>query len=63
MAANRWMSKVSASIKRKGHAGIFSAAAKRHGESTSEYAHEKEHAPGKVGKRARLALAFAKAKH
>jgi hypothetical protein len=35
--------------------GSFSAAAKRAGESTEEYAHEKDSAPGKLGRRARLA--------
>jgi len=60
--ANRWMSRES---KREAHAGTkgsFSAAASRAGKSTSEYAHEKEHASGTVGKRARMALAFAKAR-
>lgn len=59
---NRWMSKVSEGIKSSGHKGVFKAAAHRAGKSTSEYAHEKEHASGKTGKRARLALAFAKAR-
>ena len=40
--------------------GSFSAAAKKAGKSTSEYAQEKKHASGKIGKRARLALVFAK---
>jgi hypothetical protein len=35
--------------------GSFSADARRHGETTEEYAREKESAPGKTGKRARLA--------
>lgn len=33
----------------------FSASAKRAGESTAEYAEEKEDASGKLGRRARLA--------
>lgn len=41
------------------HEGKFSAKAKRAGESTAEYAHEKEHASGTLGKEARLALVFA----
>lgn len=59
--ANRWMQKES---KREAHAGTkgsFSRAAKAHGMSTSAYAHKKEHAPGKVGKKARMALLFEKA--
>jgi hypothetical protein len=36
--------------------GSFSSAAKRAGKSTAEYAKEKEDAPGKTGRRARLAL-------
>ena len=35
--------------------GSFSAAAKKAGKSTAEYASEKADAPGKMGKRARLA--------
>jgi hypothetical protein len=58
-----WMQGVSKKIKSSGHSGVFRAAAQRHGESTLEYAHEKAHAPGKTGKRARLALAFAAARH
>jgi hypothetical protein len=61
--ASRWMQKVSKGIKKAGHEGVFRRAAHAHGMSTSAYAHEKEHAPGKTGQRARLALAFAKAKH
>jgi hypothetical protein len=38
------------------HPGAFKAEAKRAGESTKEFAEEKKHAKGKVGKRARLAL-------
>jgi len=57
------MQGVKEKMKSKGTEGKFSAAAKRAGKSTSEYAHEKTHASGKTGKRARLALAFASAKH
>jgi hypothetical protein len=62
MATNRWMSGVKKEMKAKGTEGKFSAAAHRSGKSTSEFAHEKAHAPGKTGKRARLAIAFAKAR-
>ena len=37
------------------HPGSFSSAAKKAGESTAEYANEKQDAPGKLGRRARLA--------
>lgn len=63
MASKNWMSGVSKGIKKSGHSGVFREAAERAGKSTSEYAHEKEHAPGKTGQRARLALAFMGAKH
>jgi hypothetical protein len=46
-----WMQKAFANAH-----GQFKAKAKKAGESTSEYAHEKEHAKGKTGKQARLAL-------
>jgi hypothetical protein len=55
-----WMSKESKREKKSGTKGIFAAAAARKGESTSEFAHEKEHASGKVGERARMALMYAK---
>lgn len=38
------------------HPGVFSAKAKAAGKSTAEYASEEEHAPGKTGKQARLAM-------
>jgi hypothetical protein len=42
------------------HPGAFRNAAARAGKSTHEFAEEKKHASGKVGRRARLALAFEK---
>jgi hypothetical protein len=46
------------------HPGVFSAEARRQGKTTHELAEEKKDAPGTEGKRARLALTFAKfAKH
>jgi hypothetical protein len=57
------MGKVAAGIKRKGHEGIFSSAAHRAGKSTAEFASEHLHDKGKLGKRARLAKAFASARH
>lgn len=40
------------------HPGSFTAAAKAAGKTVSEYAQEKKHAKGTLGKRARLALVF-----
>lgn len=42
------------------HPGSFKKAAKKAGESTAEYAQEKKHAKGTVGKRARLAITLSK---
>ncbi len=61
--ANRWMQKVSSGIKRRGTEGVFSGAAHRAGKSTHEFAEEHKSSAGKIGKRARLALAFSKARH
>lgn len=61
--AKRWMQKVSSEIKHSGTKGVFKAAAHRAGESTHEFAEKHKHSEGKIGKRARLALAFAKARH
>jgi hypothetical protein len=41
-------------------AGAFTAQARAAGQGVQEYAREKAHAPGKTGKRARLALTFGK---
>jgi len=57
------MQSVSKGIKKSGHAGVFRAAAHRAGESTHAFAEEHKHSSGKIGKRARLALAFSKARH
>lgn len=43
--------------------GQFKAEAKAHGESTRQYAEQEQHAKGKLGKRARLALVGMRAKH
>jgi hypothetical protein len=56
--AKHWMAKAFANAH-----GQFKAKAEKAGESTKEYAHEKEHAKGKTGKQARLALAGMRAKH
>jgi hypothetical protein len=60
--AEKWMQKVSEGIKKRGTEGAFTRQAKAAGKSVAEYAQEKKHAPGKTGRRARLALAFRSAK-
>ena len=47
----KWMQKAFAK-----HPGKFSAKAKKHGMSTQAYARKEKHAPGALGKEARLAL-------
>lgn len=42
------------------HPGVFSAAAKRAGESTHQYAEEHKGDKGTLGKRARLAITLGK---
>lgn len=56
--AKKWMAAAF-----KGSHGQFKAKAEKAGMSTREYAMKKEHAPGKLGKQARLALAGMRAKH
>ena len=50
MAGKNWIAKAVEHGK-----GVFKEKAEKAGESTSEFAKEKEHAPGKLGKEARLA--------
>jgi hypothetical protein len=50
MAGKRWIQNA---IKKP---GSFTAQAKRAGKSVAQYAQEKKGAPGKTGKRARLAI-------
>ena len=57
------MKGVSKGIEKRGTKGVFSSAAAKAGKSTHEFAEEHKHSAGKIGKRARLALAFAKARH
>jgi hypothetical protein len=56
--AEHWMQGVRRGMEKRGTKGVFKRAAEAHGESTHEYAEEKKHSSGKVGARARLALAF-----
>lgn len=58
-----WMQKAAQKIKSSGHSGIFRRAAERAGKSTQGFAHEHDTGNSKLAKRARLAEAFAKAKH
>ena len=58
-----WMAKVSSGIKSRGTKGVFKRAAEHAGKSTHEFTEEKKHSKGKIGKRARLALAFSSARH
>lgn len=56
--SEKWMQEESQREKHAGTKGSFSRAAKRAGKSTREYAEEKKHSKGKVGQRARMALAY-----
>ncbi len=58
MAEKHWM----AGAFKNAH-GQFKAKAKRAGMSTAAYARKEEHAPGRLGKQARLALVGMRAKH
>jgi len=55
-AKKKFLQAAEKKMEKKGTKGAFSAAAKKAGMSTQAYAREKEHAPGKLGKRARFAL-------
>ena len=52
----KWMQRATSEKTR----GSFSRSAKRAHMSTQAYARKEQHAPGKLGKRARLALVYAK---
>lgn len=58
MASNRWMQRESEREKHAGTKGSFRRIAERHGRSTHEEAEADKHKSGKVGKKARMALAF-----
>jgi hypothetical protein len=62
MASKNWMQAESKREKHAGTKGSFSRSAERAGMSTQAYARKEEHAPGKTGKRARMALMYAKAR-
>ena len=54
MAEKKW---IQGAVK---HPGAFRKAAQAHGESTHAYAEKEKDAPGRLGRRARLALTFEK---
>lgn len=56
----KWMQEASEKMEEKGTKGSFTRSAKRAGKSVGEYAREKAGAGGKLGKRARFALAARK---
>lgn len=57
-----WMQDESNREKQAGTKGAFSASAAKAGKTTQQYAEEKKDAPGKVGRRARMAAMFMGAK-
>jgi hypothetical protein len=59
---SNWMEKESQREKHAGTKGIFKRAAERQGKSTHELAEDDKHKSGKMGARARMALAFASAR-
>jgi hypothetical protein len=62
MAKNRWMQNEAAREKSAGTKGSFTAIAQAHGRSVPEEAEADKHKSGKIGGKARMALAFASAK-
>lgn len=62
MAADHWMAGVKRGIKKRGTEGVFKRAAQDRGESTHQFAEEDKHKTGKMGARARLALAYESAR-
>lgn len=58
-----WMSDESKREDSAGTKGAFSSSAAAAGKSTSQYAQDKKDAPGKTGRRARMALMYLGAKH
>lgn len=61
--ANRWMSKEASREKHAGTRGSFTRIAEAHDRSVPEEAEHDKHKGGKIGAKARMALAFASAKH
>ena len=63
MANHRWMQAESSREKHAGTKGSFRRIAERRGESTRQAASDLYNAPGKTGKKARMAYAFLHAHH
>jgi hypothetical protein len=61
--ANRWMQAEASREKHAGTKGSFTRIAHSHGRSTHAEAEHDKHKPGKIGQKARMALAFASARH
>lgn len=62
MATNRWMQHEAQREKKAGTKGSFTRIAHAHGRSVHAEAVHDEHKKDKIGKKARMALAFAAAK-
>jgi hypothetical protein len=56
---NRWMQHEAEREKKAGTKGSFTRIAHAHGHSVHEEAVHDKHKPGKIGKKARMALVFA----
>ena len=61
--AHPWMQEAREGMKARGTEGSFRAIAKRHGRSTHEEAEHDKHKSGKIGMKARFALAAESARH
>jgi hypothetical protein len=59
--ADHWMQNASKRMKEKGTEGSFTRIAEEHGRTVHQEALADENAPGKVGKKARMALVFEEA--
>ena len=56
--ANRWMSHEASREKHAGTKGSFTRIAERHGRSVPAEAQADKNKPGKIGKKARMAIIF-----
>ena len=61
--ANRWMQHEASREAHAGTKGSFTRIAERHGRSVHEEAIADENKKGKIGKKARMALVFERARH
>lgn len=61
--ANRWMQRESQREKHAGTKGSFTRIAEAHGHSVHEEAELDKHKSGKIGGKARMAIAFEHARH